>query len=259
MARARDLERHMGLGGASRAMGRRDRLNDASARSTRTRVLPSLPSRRAAAARASGSYPTPFCANTPTTESPGTISLSSWSNLPWCSWPGSEVSPVIFPPGRAKLWMKPWRTGSRGKDHDDRNGRSRLLRRDDRWIRSDDDHIHRNLNEFRCECRQPVHDAACPAILKGDIAAVDVAEFAHCLLEGLGHRHGALGCANAENTDSKALTLLLGVACERLKQPKRCHSIDEGAPIDHSITSLAPGRRAGCGELHAWTIQVERT
>ena len=135
-------------------------------------------------------------------------------------------------------------TGNRihRKDRDDRSSRSRLLRCDDRWIRSDKDHINRKLNEFRCECRQPVQDAEGPAILKRDIATVDVAEFAHCLLEGLGHRHRALGSTNAEDADAKSLALLLSVDCESLEQPKGCNSIDEGAPVDQSITSKGAGR-----------------
>ena len=53
-------------------------------------------------------------------ESLGTISLSSSSRFPLSS-PARLVSPVMFPPGRARLATNPFPTGSRVKRHDDRN------------------------------------------------------------------------------------------------------------------------------------------
>src|SRR5712692_8946445 len=48
----------------------------------------------------------------PTREALGTVSLTSWSHFPLKFSPRANESPVMFPPGRARLWANPEPTGS---------------------------------------------------------------------------------------------------------------------------------------------------
>jgi len=48
----------------------------------------------------------------PTLEALGTVSLTSWSHFPLKLSPTAKESPVILPPGRARLWTNPEPTGS---------------------------------------------------------------------------------------------------------------------------------------------------
>ena len=127
----------------------------------------------------------------------------------------STVLPVIFArPGEACDQAGPHRIAD--ADHDNGDGRRRLLGRVRRRRAVGRDQIHRAAHQLRRGCRQPIRRPVAVAVLIGDVLPFDIAEFAQSLSEGLPHRRVV------EDTDARYFRRLLRMCCER---PRR-----SGAP-----------------------------
>ena len=112
----------------------------------------------------------------------GTTSFSNSSRFPFKSLV-SLVSPVIFPPGRAKLSTMPVATGSRCH-HNNGNRLGCLLGCKDRMVQRDKD-INLELHEFSYEIRNLVPLSLNVAILNQDVFSFYVTKISQPLPECL--------------------------------------------------------------------------
>lgn len=84
-----------------------------------------------------------------TRETRGAASFKSSRFFPMISGSASLASPVMFPPGRARLAMKFALHGIPRDRHDDRDGRGRLLDSSDHWVRPCHEDVDLQLNKLR--------------------------------------------------------------------------------------------------------------
>ena len=95
------------------------------------------------------------------------------------------ATPVMFPPGRAKLAMSPAPTGSAmpAKTMGDRPGR--LLRGKRRWRSWGDDNVRLETDQLGRKLGQSLDPPARKSDFDGNVLPLDVAELAQPLPEGV--------------------------------------------------------------------------
>ena len=95
------------------------------------------------------------------------------------------MSPVIFPPGRAKLSMSPRRDRILNCHHDNRNRLCRLLGREDPSCSLGDKDIDLELHQFGHEAWDTVRLSLRRAKLKHDVFPLNITEIPQPLPECL--------------------------------------------------------------------------
>ncbi len=130
------------------------------------------------------------------------------------------VSPVMLPPGRARLVTSPAiRDGD--TDEYDRDRAGRFLGGSSAGVAMADDEVNREANQLRGEPGKALEPPIGAASLDGDVLAFDVTELAQSRPQGL-----KLACRSAaevdrEPADSVIPPGLLRVGCERAARRPR--------------------------------------
>jgi hypothetical protein len=128
------------------------------------------------------------------------------------------VLPVMFPPGRARLATGPDRITN--PNHDDGDGRRRLLGRMRRQRAVGRNQVHRAANELGRHGREPVWCPLAVAVFIGDVLPFDVSEFVQGLAEGLPHRR------IVEDADARDFLRLLGARTPHLGREQQAGTTD---------------------------------
>ena len=173
---------------------------------------------------------------------PGAISLSTPSHFPPME-ASKLVNPVTFPPGRAKLSMKPLSTGSATLTKT--IGIAEVIWRSaaNSRVALDQDDIRCQRNQLFGERRQPFNISSAPPKIDANVAARGPAQPFKPLLKRHQARRSfriAFG-ACTDDADAVDFSRLLRARCERPRARRRraTKSRDELAPSHHSITSSA--------------------
>jgi hypothetical protein len=122
--------------------------------------------------------------------------------------------PVILPPGRARLAIKPELTGVRGARDTDGNGRSCFFRRGGRRHSYNHNQFNLFTNQIRRKLGGALRLLLGKPILDGDILSLDPSKLAQLLPERFQENRAARSSAIIQKTDAKGLS-------RRLRQSHR--------------------------------------
>src|SRR5262245_56501715 len=165
----------------------------------------------------------------------GTAAFSSSICFPAIVGLTLPVTPVMFPPGRARVATNPFPTGSVTPDHHDRDRACRLLGSNGILIGGHDDHIDLGADEVRRQPRKSLVLSLRDSPLDCHVPAFDVAELLQPLDKGSPEIRDAPSII-CENADPRDASRLLRVSDSRRGDRARDEGSNERAPADHADT-----------------------
>ena len=93
------------------------------------------------------------------------------------------VSPVIFPPGRARLETSPVPTGSAAAANTMGIVALAFLAAKTAWLPDGDDDVNFETDQFGCKVRQPFEFPFCISVLNDNVFSFDIAKLAQPLAQ----------------------------------------------------------------------------
>src|SRR5712691_5174835 len=184
----------------------------------------------------------------------GTASLRNSSCFPLSS-AVMVLNPVMFPPRMPQAGDQPGRNRINAHQHHDRDRARGVLGGEGRAGSPWHHHVDLELDQLSRQLAETCFTALCPALLKDDVLALDVAQVAQTLAESLQRWHGCRGSgASIEQPDPVHFPRWLCVSDKRRREDTEGegdNDPDGAAPHDRLLGSASCRPSSFHGSLDA--------